>query len=135
MAMKGLTKCAVHDCNSKIHGPNNLCDAHRLPGLIYQARDHKDVHTMVVTAWYAERGDECGIIFLNDWALGAYFGGGAGFEAKLAEQGFVNVLILETPEELEAAKQPPEGKKVGDWGGHWKTKYPWEKIIGHQQPN
>jgi len=80
MAMKGLTKCAVHDCNSKIHGPNNLCDAHRLPGLIYQARDRKDVHTMVVTAWYAERGDECGIIFLNDCALGAYFGGGAGFE-------------------------------------------------------
>jgi hypothetical protein len=85
---------------------------------------------MVITDWYAEHGDECGIVLLNDWALGTHFGGRAGFENKLREQGFVNCHNLSTPDELEAAKQPAEGKKVGEWSGHWKTNYPWQAPEG-----
>jgi hypothetical protein len=84
--------------------------------------------TMVITAWYAEHGDEAGVILLNDWALGAHFGGGAGFEGKLRKQGFVNVRNLATPEEVEAAKRPALGKKVGGWAGPWKTQYSWEIL-------
>lgn len=82
--------------------------------------------TMIITAWFVEHGDEVGIILLNDWALGAHFRGRAGFEAQLAKQGLVNVRFLATPEEVEAAKHPAQGKKFGQWGGSWKTKYPWE---------
>jgi hypothetical protein len=130
MAMKGLTKCAVPDCNMPARGPNaNLCHEHLLPGPVCHVRNHRGVHTMVVTARYAERGDECGIIFLNDWAVGAYFGGGPGFEAKLAEQGFTNVRLLETLEELELEREQAEAKEVGDWSGTWKTEYPWERSL------
>jgi hypothetical protein len=67
--------------------------------------------TMVIAAWYAEHGEEAGVILLNDLALGEIFGG-AGFEAKLHEQAFVNVHNLATPEELEAAAKPAEDTKV-----------------------
>jgi hypothetical protein len=131
MPIQGRTTCAVQGCTMPIQGPNNLCDEHPLPGGIVQVGDN----TMVITAWYVEHGDEVGIIILNDWALGAHFGGRAGFEAELAEQGFVNVRNLATPGELETAKQPAKGKKFGDWGGPWWTQYPWEKSRGHGQPN
>jgi hypothetical protein len=29
-------------------------------------------NTMVITAWGVEHGDECGVVFLNDFALGAF---------------------------------------------------------------
>jgi hypothetical protein len=136
MAMRGHTTCAVNDCRNPIWGAGNLCDEHRLPGAV--AGVVGDDRTFVVTCWVAEHEDEVGIIFLNDFALGDLFGGREGFEAKLAEQGFVNVRNLETPFELEAAKQPPKGKKVGDWTGPWLTKYPWECCdavqLGSEDP-
>jgi hypothetical protein len=122
MAIDGNTTCAVPGCGALISGPNNLCNEHRLPGMGVRVGGS----TMVITAWYAEHGDEAGVILLNDWAMGAHFGGGAGFEGNLREQGFVNVGNLATPEEVEAAKKPGRGKKVGDWAGPWKTQYPWE---------
>ena len=45
---------------------------------------------------------------------------------KLGEQGFTSVRNIETPEEFAAAKKPAEGKKVGNWGGPWRTQYPWQ---------
>lgn len=122
MPMKDLEQCAVPECGAPITGHSNLCDQHRIPGAIVRMGDS----TMVITAWAVEHGDECGIVLLNDWALGANFAGRERFESKLKEQGFVNVRLLRTPQELEAAKQPAEGKRVGDWGGPWKTEYPWE---------
>jgi len=122
MPMKDRTTCAVPECGGRISGCSNLCDQHRIPGAIVRMGDS----TMVITAWAVEHGGECGIVFLNDFAAGDLFGGRAGFEAKLKEQGFVNVRLLRTPQEVEAAKPPAEGKRVGDWGGPWKTKYPWE---------
>jgi len=122
MAIDGNATCAVPECGAPTSGPNNLCEEHRLRGWVVREGDS----TMVITAWYAEHGDEAGVIVLNDWALGVCFGGGAGFAGKLRKQGFVNVRNLATPEELEAAKKPAEGKKMGDWGGPWETQYPWE---------
>jgi len=122
MAINGNTTCAVPGCDASISGPNNLCEEHRLPGMAVRVGDS----TMVITAWYAEHGDEAGVILLNDLALGEIFGGGARFETKLREQGFENVRNLATPEELDAAKRPAKGKKVGSWAGPWKTQYPWE---------
>jgi hypothetical protein len=35
--------------------------------------------------------------------------------AELREQGFVNARNLATPQELEAPRKPPQGKKAGEW--------------------
>lgn len=122
MAIEGNTACAVPGCGAPISAPNNLCEEHRLPGMGIRLGGS----TMVITSWYAEHNDEAGVILLNDWALGTHFGGGAGFERNLREQGFVSIRNLATPEELAAAKRPMEGKKAGGWAGPWKTQYPWE---------
>jgi len=122
MAIDGNTTCAVPGCGAPISGPNNLCEEHRLPGMAVRVGGS----TMVINAWYAEHGDEAGVILLNDLALGEIFGGGAGFEAKLGEQGFENVRNLATLEELGAAKRPVQDKKAGDWAGPWRAHYPWE---------
>jgi hypothetical protein len=125
MAMEGNTTCAVHGCIMPISGPNNLCDEHRLPGMVVRVKNS----TMVVSAWSANHGDEVGIILLNDFALGNLFGGRKGFEARLREQGFKNIRNLATLEEVESAKRPTEGTKVGGWGGPWRGKYRWEKSL------
>jgi len=122
MAIDGNTTCAVPKCGAPISGPGNLCEEHRLPGMAVRVGDK----TTVITAWYAEHDDEVGMILLNDLALGEIFSGGAGFEGKLREQGFLNVRNLARPEELETAKKPVEGRKVGNWAGPWRTQYPWE---------
>jgi hypothetical protein len=122
MPMEGRTTCAVPNCGAPISGYGNLCDSHRIPGAIVRMNDN----TMIIAAWEVEHEHEYGIVVLNDFAAGDLFGGRAGFEAKLRKQGFVNVNLLRTPEELEAAKQSAEGKKAGDWGGPWRTQYPWE---------
>lgn len=121
MAMKNRTTCAVPECGAPISGYSNLCDEHRVPGGVVRVDDS----TMIITAWAVEHGDECGIVLLNDFALGDRFSGRAGFKSKLRDQGFVNVRLLSTPEELAAAKKPAEGKKAGAWSGSWKSQYPW----------
>jgi len=121
MPMEGRTTCAVPECGASISGHSNLCDSHRIPGVVVQVGDS----TMVIGAWATEHEDESGVVLINDFALGDLFSGRAGFETRLKEQGFVNVRLLSTPEELAAAKTPAEGKKIGDWGGSWKTQYPW----------
>jgi hypothetical protein len=131
MAIQGNRACAVRGCSSPVSGPNNLCEDHRLPG----AQIRIGGSTMVITAWYAEHGDEVGMIILNDFALGE-LGGGGSFEAKLREQGFSNVRNLATPEEVEAAKRPAAGKRVGAWAGPWKAQYAWEifsPIVADQE--
>ena len=60
---------------------------HGLPGLVVRGGDND----YVITAWAAKHGNEEGIIILNDLALGELFGGRAGFEKKLQDQGFVDV--------------------------------------------
>jgi hypothetical protein len=122
MAMRGRTTCAVHGCTMPISGPNNLCDEHRLPGGVVRVGNS----TMVITFWTAEHEAETGIIVLNDFALGDLFGGGAGFEAHLYEQGFTGVRNIRTPEELEFGQGAGSRQKVGAWGGPWRTQYPWQ---------
>ncbi|HWY59905.1 MAG TPA: hypothetical protein VNZ03_35915 [Terriglobales bacterium] len=125
--MEGRTICAVPECGAPISGDGNLCDQHRIPGGIVRV----GASTMVITAWAAEHGDECGIVLLNDFTLGARFNGAEGFLAKLQEQGLVNVHLLRTPEDLAAAKSQAEGKRVGAWSGSWHAEYPWQE--GAQQ--
>lgn len=122
MAMVGRTTCAVHGCTALVSGSNNLCDAHRLPGMAVRVGKS----TMLITAWSAEHGGETGIILLNDFALGDLFSGRTGFEERLREQGFEKIRNLATLDELEEAKAPSQAKKVADWSGPWITEYPWE---------
>ncbi len=129
MAKEGNTKCAVDGCTLPISGANNSCDEHRLPGMVACVGNC----TTVVTAWAVEHEDESGIIFLNDRSLGRLFGGRAGFEKCLADQGFTGVRNIQTPEELEAAERPANGKKLAAWSGPWETVYPWENSNGHQE--
>jgi len=125
--MKGLTRCAVYGCPNDIAGLGNLCGNHRVPGGIVEVQTRTGVSTLVITCWYAEHDAERGVIFLNDWALGHHFGGREGFEARLAEQGFTRVRNLATPEEMVTAKHWSKDKKVGHWGGPWRTEYPWQR--------
>jgi hypothetical protein len=131
MAMDGVTKCAVPHCIAPIFEFNNLCDDHLVPGAVIRVGKS----TMVITCWFAQHADECGVILINDFALGDLFGGQVGFEMKLAEQGFFNVRLLRTPAELEAAKLPKSGKKVGEWSGPWLTRYPWENGADEEDDN
>ena len=124
MPMDNVTLCAVPSCTSPTSGFGNLCERHQVPGLIVQGEDN----TYIITCWYAEHGNEVAIIVLNDWALGHHFSGRHGFERTLAKQGFDNVRNLATPEEVEKAKLPPLGKIFGNWGGPWRSHYPWEPI-------
>jgi len=92
--------------------------------------------TMVVTAWYAERKNEYGLILCNDFALGDLFGGAERFVARLAAQGFGNVRAMATPEELRPAMDPLAhvGKIEGAWSGPWQTEYPWmaqAQLVEH----
>jgi hypothetical protein len=117
MPMKGRTECAVRECGAPISGYGNLCDAHIIPGAIVRMGKS----TMIITSWHVEHEHECGIVFLNDFALGDLFSGRTGFEAKLRDQGFVNVRLLRTPEELETARSTT----LASWSGSWQAQYPW----------
>jgi hypothetical protein len=66
MAIEGNTTCAVRECGALNSGPNNLCEEHRLPGMSVRVGGS----TMVITAWYAEHGDEVGVTLFKDLALG-----------------------------------------------------------------
>jgi len=129
MAIEGQTVCAA-GCGARLSGVNNLCEQHRVPGDAVRVGNK----TFIITSWFAEHAGEAGVIFLNDYALGDLFGGRAGFEAKLAQQGFTAVRNIPTLAELEAAKQLPNGKKLAIWSGPWLTKYPWEKVEAPARP-
>jgi hypothetical protein len=122
--MEGRTACAVQGCGGEIVGPNNLCEGHALPGQVVRVGNS----TMVVTAWYAERNNEYGLILCNDFAIGDLFGGAAGFAERLAKQGFVNVRAMTTERELKAALDPLMhiNQTHGLWTGPWQMTYLWE---------
>lgn len=125
MSLDGTTKCAVAECLMPKYGFSNLCREHAVPGVIVCLNNDRSA---VVTLWYAEHGDEVGIILLNDWALGSLFGGRTEFERQLAKQGFMNVRNIATPQEAEAARRTRSNKKLASWGGPWLPEYPWERV-------
>jgi hypothetical protein len=117
--MEGLTTCAVPGCPNKPDGDANLCALHKQPGAIAEI----DGYTMVVTFWLVRHDGETGIMLLNDYALGDLHCGAEGFGACLQAQGFTEIHLLETPDELHAAQQ----NVLAGWSGHWLTSYPWQK--------
>jgi hypothetical protein len=121
-----LKACAVPNCALPVSYPDHLCAVHRLPGLVFT---HKaSGNAILITVWYAERGDEAGLIYLDDLAIGHLFGGRAGFEARLAKQGFTRVRNITRHAQLNAKPLAPPGKQVGKWSGRpWLTHYPWEQ--------
>lgn len=121
MAFEGQSECAVPECNDRCSEWANLCERHRVGGVVIE----NGAGLGVVTIWYAEHDNQIGLILLNDWALGSHFGGAAGFEARLMQQGFTNVRNVMTPEQFESACASA-GKSAGNWSGPWSTKYPWE---------
>lgn len=118
------TTCAVSGCTSPIAWPNNLCDKHRLTGVAVPVGNG----TKVISAWVGTRGDEVGLILLNDVTLGELFGGRSEFEKRLGEQGFRDVRNLRTPEDLRSPLPLANGKKLASWSGPWRAKYPWEGV-------
>jgi hypothetical protein len=121
MAFENRTECAVPECKDRCLEGANLCERHRVGGVVIE----NDAGSGVVTIWFAEHDNQCGLILLNDWALGSHFGGAAGFEARLKQQGFTKVRNVTTPEQLEVDRLRA-GKAIGNWSGPWSTKYPWE---------
>ena len=129
MSINGRSKCAVRGCAGKIEGLGNLCRDHAVAGAGVKVGDS----TMIITVWYAERGTEYGTIVLNDYALGNLFGGESGFKAMLASQGFENVRLIASPEDLQLSEDPLEhiNQTLGEWAGPWQTLYPWQKEMNH----
>jgi len=123
--MKGRTTCAVRGCTNKLDGDANLCGLHKQPGMIVQVDDS----TMVITSWLVRHGKEIGIVFLNDFALGDLHGGAEGFVAHLQSQGFTDIRLLNTLEELHAAKL----QKLASWTGPWLADYPWQREAPKQR--
>ena len=119
MPMKDLTTCAVPECGARISGYSNLCKVHMVPGAIVRLGRS----TMIIASCVVQHGQEEGLIAINDFAVGDRFRGAEGFLAKLLEQGFVNVRLLRTTEELEAARS----KKLASWSGPWRAHYPWQE--------
>jgi hypothetical protein len=126
MGMEGHTECAVRGCSGKIAGADNLCRKHALPGMVVRTGNN----TMVITAWYAERNNEYGLIYLNDYALGDLFSGAEGFAERLRKQGFVNVRAMTTEQELKTALDPRKhiNRTPGAWAGPWQITYLWEEV-------
>lgn len=120
MPMSGCTKCSVPDCDELVGDCANLCDRHKMPGLIVEC----ELNTFIVTIWIAEHNGEVGFILLNDYALGDLFGGRSGFEAKLAQQGFTNVRNMDSPQHFD--RERAKVKCPANWSGPWLTEYPWE---------
>ena len=121
MAFENQDECAVPECNGPCAEWANLCELHKVGGVVVEI----GAGSGVVTIWYAEHDNQVGLILLSDWALGSHFGGAADFEARLKQQGFTNVRNVMTPQELESACVRA-GKAAGNWSGPWSTKYPWE---------
>ena len=121
MAFENQRECAVPECNGPCSEWANLCERHRVGGVVIE----NGTGSGVVTIWCAEHDNQIGLILLNDWALGHHFGGAAGFEARLTQQGFTNVKNVMTPEQFESARVRA-GKAAVDWFGPWRTEYPWE---------
>jgi hypothetical protein len=121
MSMTSNEKCAVHGCTLPTSRPNNLCAKHRLPGAVVKVSDSD--RYFVITAWAARHGNEEGVILLNDFALGDLFGGHAGFEKQLLDQGFVGVRNIPTEEELRSITS---NTRAARWSGPWLSHYPWE---------
>jgi tRNA G46 methylase TrmB len=121
MAFEGQSECAVHECGSPCSAWANLCERHKVGGVVVEI----GAGSGVVTLWYAEHNNQFGLILLCDWELGHHFGRAAGFKDRLKKQGFTNVRNLITPEEFDSACAGA-GKTAGNWSGPWSTKYPWE---------
>ena len=121
MAFEGQTECAVPGCNGPCPEWSNLCERHKVGGVVIE----NDAGSGVVTIWFAERDNQFGLILLNDWALGSHFGGAAGFETRLKQQGFTNVRNLMTPAQNEVDRLRA-GNAIANWSGPWRTRYPWE---------
>jgi len=121
MAFEGVEKCAVSSCEKPYCGPSNLCHEHGVPGAVVRVGDG----TGIVTSWFAEREGKLGLIVIDDLDLGELFGGVEGFMAKLRVQGFQDVQILRTPEEVASARTHIL-KAYAYWSGPWRSQYPWE---------
>ncbi len=121
MGLGPRSKCAVRACAEVTASIGNLCNRHRVPGVVFESPNR----TFVITSWYAEHEGTRGIVVLNDFALGDLFGGQEPFRAELMRQGFTAIHLLATPEEFADAKE-----KVlvapGRWSGPWSKQYPWE---------
>ena len=124
MAFSGQSECAVQACGSPCSAWANLCERHKVGGVVVEI----GAGSGVVTLWYAEHNNQFGLILLSDWALGFHFGGAAGFKARLEQQGFANIRNLMTLEECESSCARA-GSALGNWSGPWRTECPWESSL------
>jgi hypothetical protein len=121
MADKDQLLCAVPGCINPCAGSASLCKEHRIPGIVFA----KEGNTCVVTLWYVERGRRSGIIVLNDFSLGHFYGGAEGFKANLKQQGFSAIKLLKTPQEVDATKRQTAHTSE-NCTESWLTGYSWE---------
>jgi hypothetical protein len=123
MAFQNQNECTVPECNGQCSEGTNLCERHRVKEVVIG----NEAGSGALTIWYAEHDNQFGLIVLNDSALESQFGGAAGFEARLMQQGFTNVKNTMTQEKFDfTSLYATTGP--GNWSGPWSTEYPWESA-------
>jgi hypothetical protein len=75
----------------------------------------RGTRTFVISTWLVQRRNALRLITLNDYALGDLFGGRAGFESQLANQGYQVLGLISSLAELEATKLRHPGLHVILW--------------------
>ena len=87
------------------------CFHHAVAGMVVEA----GTRTFVIGTWLVERRNALRLITLNDYALGELFGGCAGFESQLANQGYRVLGLISSLEELEATQLRHPGLQMTPW--------------------
>jgi hypothetical protein len=75
----------------------------------------RGTRTFVISTWLVQRRNALRLITLNDYALGDLFGGRAGFESQLANQGYRVLGLISSLEELEATQLRHPGLQMTPW--------------------
>jgi hypothetical protein len=88
------TRCVVKACNGE--AAYHLCFNHAISGMVVEV----GTSLFVIGAWLVRKRNASRLITLNDYTLGNLFGGRAGFEARLANQGYRVLGLISSLDEL-----------------------------------
>jgi hypothetical protein len=103
-------KCIVEGCDAE--ATYNLCNQHAIPGMVVEVGRGC---TVVISAWLVAWAGRMRLITLNDYALGAFFGGRETFEDRLCKQGYTIHGLVSSEAALRDAAQRHPGLRMTPW--------------------
>jgi hypothetical protein len=103
-------KCSVEECDG--WAAYHLCNEHVIPGMVVEVGRG---NTVVISAWLVSWAARKRLIPLNDYSLGALFGGRKAFEDRLRRQGYTIHGLISSEAELGAAAQRHPELRMTPW--------------------